>query len=79
MPYHAAAGGGYGNPLLRDSKLVEQDVILDYVSVVTAREDHGVVISPGTMAVDTDATERLAEDTKQVMIAIGLRCLGEGG
>ena len=55
----AAGGGGFGDPLDRDPEMVQEDVIQGYVSIEKAREDYGVVIDPGTMKVDSLATERL--------------------
>jgi len=55
----AAGGGGFGDPLDRDPEVVQEDVIQGYVSIEKAREDYGVVIDPGTMKVDSSATERL--------------------
>jgi N-methylhydantoinase B len=52
----AAGGGGYGNPLDREPELLEWDVLEGYVSVEGARRDYGVVVDPGTMKVDIDAT-----------------------
>ncbi|MGQ0543846.1 MAG: hydantoinase B/oxoprolinase family protein [Betaproteobacteria bacterium] len=39
----SAGGGGYGDPLSRDPKLVAQDVASGYVSAAQAREQYGVV------------------------------------
>jgi N-methylhydantoinase B len=39
-----AGGGGFGDPLERDPKLVLEDVADDYVSVARAAKDYGVVI-----------------------------------
>jgi len=55
----AAGGGGHGNPLERDPEMVERDVIEGYVSLEKAREDYGVVIDPGTLKVDREATLKL--------------------
>ena len=53
-----AGGGGYGNPLDRDPKMVLKDVIEERVSVDSAREEYGVVISRGNPPkVDSEATE----------------------
>lgn len=41
-----AGGGGFGDPLERDPKLVLEDVVDDYVSVERAAKDYGVVIVP---------------------------------
>ncbi len=40
----SAGGGGVGDPLMRDPKLVCEDVADEYVSVERARIDYGVVI-----------------------------------
>lgn len=39
-----SGGGGYGNPLERDPQAVLEDVMDDYVSVVRAEKDYGVVL-----------------------------------
>jgi N-methylhydantoinase B len=39
-----AGGGGFGDPLERDPNLVIEDVKDDYVSVVRAAKDYGVVV-----------------------------------
>jgi N-methylhydantoinase B len=54
-----AGGGGWGNPLERDVDAVRADVVDEYVSVDAAREQYGVVFSPGTFDVDVDATRAL--------------------
>ena len=57
--YHRqAGGGGWGDPLERDSELVAQDVRNDKVSLASARDDYGVVLDPDTFAVDHEATAR---------------------
>ena len=55
----AAGGGGYGNPLERETEMVERDVIEGYVSPEQAKEDYGVVIDPKTFKVDREATRKL--------------------
>ncbi|TXL85812.1 hydantoinase B/oxoprolinase family protein [Streptomyces sp. IB2014 016-6] len=50
-----AGGGGYGDPLLRDPRLVARDVRDGYVTDHAASAVYGVVLAAG--AVDTDATE----------------------
>ncbi len=52
-------GGGVGNPFERNSELVLQDVINEYVSIESARNDYGVIINPNTMQIDKEATEKL--------------------
>jgi len=51
-----AGGGGWGNPLHRDPKLVRQDVLEGYVSIDAAARDYGVVIDARTLEVDAAAT-----------------------
>jgi N-methylhydantoinase B len=41
-----AGGGGWGDPLQRDPKLVRQDVVEGFVSMESAARDYGVVIDP---------------------------------
>ena len=51
--------GGYGDPLTRDPALVLADVLDGFTTVARARDDYGVVIDPGAMRLDDDATHRL--------------------
>jgi N-methylhydantoinase B len=55
----AAGGGGHGNPLERESEMVESDVIEGYVSIEAAKKDYGVVIDPKTFKVDMEETKKL--------------------
>jgi N-methylhydantoinase B len=43
----SGGGGGFGDPLERDPRLVAEDVRLGYVSDVAAGRDYGVVLAPG--------------------------------
>ena len=54
----APGGGGYGNPLEREPELVESDVMEEYVSLESSREDYGVMINPKTLKVDEEATRK---------------------
>jgi N-methylhydantoinase B len=55
----SAGGGGYGDPLERDPRLVAADVIGGYVSPRSARDDYGVVIgSDGNADVPATALQR---------------------
>jgi N-methylhydantoinase B len=54
-------GGGFGDPLERDSERVRVDVVDGYVTPVAAERDYGVVIGDDA-AVDEDATRRLREN-----------------
>ena len=51
---------GYGDPLERDPTMVREDVLDDFTSLELARDAYGVVFSHDhTLAIDTEATERL--------------------
>jgi N-methylhydantoinase B len=52
-----AGGGGWGDPLERDPARVLEDVVDDFVSLDSAREDYGVVIDADAGTVDLKATE----------------------
>lgn len=59
----SAGGGGLGDPLERDPKMVLEDVIDDYVSVGRAIKDYGVVINTideelSEYEIDWEATEK---------------------
>ena len=59
-------GGGYGNPLKRDPKLVVEDIHDDFTTVELAREAYGVVVDPRTLVLDLAATKKLrAQLTKK--------------
>ncbi|PPR21387.1 MAG: hypothetical protein CFH38_01372, partial [Alphaproteobacteria bacterium MarineAlpha10_Bin1] len=48
-------GGGYGDPLTRPETDVLEDVLDGYISLETAMNDYGVIITPG-LEVDSAAT-----------------------
>ncbi|MBE0520442.1 hydantoinase B/oxoprolinase family protein [Candidatus Bathyarchaeota archaeon] len=50
-------GGGYGNPMEREPKLVLHDVLNGLVSLVTAKKDYGVAINSDTMKIDWKSTQ----------------------
>ena len=56
---HSGGGGGWGDPFKREPQKVLDDVINEYVSIDSARNDYGVVIDTTTMTVDMDATHAL--------------------
>ncbi|MBK8020657.1 MAG: hydantoinase B/oxoprolinase family protein [Chloroflexi bacterium] len=56
---NSGGGGGWGDPFKRDPKRVLSDVMNDYVSIESARQDYGVVIDPQTMTIDQAATQAL--------------------
>jgi N-methylhydantoinase B len=55
-------GGGWGDPLDREPELVQRDVTQGKVSAAAARDDYGVVLTPGALAgeyeVDRAGTEK---------------------
>lgn len=57
-------GGGYGDPLERDPKMVLSDVLDDFTDIDDAKASYGVVINPDTMEVDEEATKSLRESMK---------------
>jgi N-methylhydantoinase B len=63
IAYHYGGGGGWGDPLDRDPAKVLEDVLDEYVSIASARDDYGVVITGSLEAldvvVDADATALL--------------------
>lgn len=60
-------GGGYGNPLDRDPKLVEQDVLDELLDIEDAANNYGVVITPDRLTVDLTATNQLREEHRNAI------------
>jgi N-methylhydantoinase B len=60
-----ASGGGYGDPLDRDPRLVLEDIIEGLVSAKAAQEVYGVVLDEKKEAVDLTATESLRTNLKK--------------
>jgi len=58
-------GGGFGDPFARDPARVAADVRDEKISVEFARREHGVVLDPGTLAVDAEATARLRSERRR--------------
>jgi len=54
----SGGGGGYGSPLDRPVEDVQQDVRQGYVSIEAAAKLYGVVLDPGTLAINAAATEK---------------------
>ncbi|GGB39244.1 hydantoinase B/oxoprolinase family protein [Virgibacillus dakarensis] len=54
--------GGYGNPLFRDVEKVFQDVKEGKVSVASARDDYGVILTDDVKEVDSEATTRVRDE-----------------
>lgn len=59
--YWCSGGGGYGDPLERDPKLVLEDVREGEVTIEYAKEAYGVIIDPTTVKIDLEETERLRQ------------------
>jgi N-methylhydantoinase B len=63
--YDYGGGGGWGDPLARDPQAVLDDVLDEYVSVVGASRDYGVVLEGSleelTLEVDEVGTHALRE------------------
>ncbi|MBI3979922.1 MAG: hydantoinase B/oxoprolinase family protein [Chloroflexi bacterium] len=59
-----AGAGGWGDPLDRDPRLVQQDVRNEKISVDFAAREHGVVVDSGTCTVDPAATARLRAEMR---------------
>lgn len=55
-------GGGYGDPLSRDPQSVQGDVQNELLTVSDARRLYGVVIIPGSLAVDQAATLAMRQE-----------------
>lgn len=68
MQLNLPGGGGYGNPLERETQSVLDDVIAGYISVDAAEREYGVVIRylgaeqlvrlPKHYAIDLEATAK---------------------
>lgn len=60
-----ATGGGYGDPLERDTEAVRLDVWNEKVTPELARRIYGVVVAPQTFIVDPHATRELRAELAQ--------------
>ena len=49
-------GPGWGSPFDRPAEAVREDVLDGYVSLAAARDQYGVVLQPGTLDVNVEAT-----------------------
>jgi len=57
IAYHYGGGGGWGDPLARDPARVLEDVLDEYVSVRSAYDDYGVVLTGSLDALDLAVDE----------------------
>jgi len=62
---HTPGGGGYGEALERAAEAVAADVALGYYTAEQAAELYGVVLEPGTLALDAEATRALRGRRRQ--------------
>jgi N-methylhydantoinase A/oxoprolinase/acetone carboxylase beta subunit/N-methylhydantoinase B/oxoprolinase/acetone carboxylase alpha subunit len=61
----APGGGGWGNPLDRDVRKVQNDVVDGLVSIERAKNVYGVVLDPGTFEIKYQATQDLRKALKE--------------
>lgn len=61
----SASGGGYGDPLERNTDMVQDDVLEGYVSVQKAAEVYGVVIDSVSLALKEVETKRLRNSLRK--------------
>ncbi len=59
--HEVAGAGGWGDPLERDPALVLRDVLNEFVSERSAREDYGVVLAGLPFSIDAAATTSLRQ------------------
>ncbi|MEE9149767.1 MAG: hydantoinase B/oxoprolinase family protein [Candidatus Tectomicrobia bacterium] len=59
---YTAGGGGWGDPLERETDQVLNDVLDGFVSVEAAQRSYGVVIDPDTMVIDQRGTTAMRKD-----------------
>ncbi len=59
---YTAGGGGWGDPLERETDQVMGDVLDGFVSIQAAQNSYGVVMDPQTLAIDQHATTAKRKD-----------------
>jgi len=62
-------GGGWGDPLERNPKKVQWDVIEGFISIKRAKEIYGVVIDPKTYEIDIESTYRFRKSKTEFQIS----------
>lgn len=62
---HNSGGGGWGDPLARDVRLVSDDARNGFISIARARDVYGVMLDGVTFAVDEGGTARLREKLRR--------------
>jgi N-methylhydantoinase B len=63
-----SGGGGYGDPLDRDPKLVQKDVQDRLVSIELAEEIYGVILDRESLQVDLRKTEKYREKVRKLRL-----------
>ncbi len=69
IEYHYGGGGGWGDPLERDPGMVLDDVLDEYVSARSARDDYGVVLTGSLEALDLQVDQRATASLRAHMRA----------
>ncbi len=54
-----SGGGGWGNPYKRATNSVKWDVLNEYITAESAKENYGCIINPQTFEIDATNTDRL--------------------
>lgn len=72
----SAGGGGFGDPLERDTELVQNDVRLGYITAHQADIRYGVVLDPDGV-VDSAATERRRQELSDDRIHVAVQAANE--
>ena len=61
-----AGGGGWGDPLEREIRLVEKDVRGGFVSLESARSEYGAIVDPDSLKADVSGSLALRKDLRRV-------------
>ena len=72
----SAGGGGFGDPLDRDTVLVQEDVRLGYITTHQSNVRYGVVLSDDGV-VDPEATERRRQELRNQRIHVAVQASNE--
>lgn len=63
--YGHSGGGGYGDPIERETSSVAKDVKSGLVSLGSASQTYGVILQPDTLEVDVQRTKEKRDEMKQ--------------
>ena len=64
LTMNSSGAGGYGPPWERDLESVQRDVLNEYVTIESARQDYGVILDPKSLEIDIAATNKERSDLK---------------